>query len=143
MTGTGLDIEGGRRFGCTACGNCCMQDGYVYMKEGEVERMAAHLGKTVGEFWRDYRVHAHPADDEPVIEAKDGKGCPLLTADRRCSVHPVKPVQCSTWPFWRDMVEDVDTWTKAKSYCPGLDAPTGQLYSRKEILAIAREKRGT
>lgn len=105
--------------------------------------MAAYLGKTVGEFWRDHGVFTHPEEEVPVLEARDGRGCPLLTEDRKCSVHPVKPSQCKTWPFWSDMIEDAQVWEAAKSYCPGLDAKGGTLYSKRDILEIARQKRGT
>lgn len=115
----------------------------MFTNDEEIARMAAHLGRTVGEFWRDYQVHAHPTEGTPVLEARDGKGCPLLTSDRRCSVHVVKPRQCSTWPFWSDMIEDAKVWEASKSYCPGLDKETGRLYGKREILEIAREKRGT
>lgn len=96
--------------------------------------MAAHLGLTVGQFWADFAVMHDPDADQPVLEAKDGKGCPLLTADGRCRVHAVKPVQCSTFPFWSDLLDDALAWDYAKTYCPGMDE--GRLYSRSEIFAI-------
>jgi Fe-S-cluster containining protein len=82
-------------------------------------------------------------DGQAMLEAKDGAGCPLLTADRRCAVHPVKPMQCRTWPFWSEMVEDERAWAAAKAFCPGLDAPAGRRYTRPEILKILEEDTGT
>lgn len=120
-----------------------MQDGYVFVSDAEVGRMAAHLGMEVSAFMVAFAVRPHPTEESLVLEAREGRGCPLLTADRRCSVHAVKPAQCATWPFWTDMIEDEALWERSKSYCPGLDAPGGREYSRKEILQIAREKRGT
>jgi Fe-S-cluster containining protein len=70
-------------------------------------------------------------------------GCPLLTADKGCSVHSVKPMQCQTFPFWSELIEDDSAWSDAKSYCPGMDAADGRLYSAEEIRDIAAERRGT
>jgi Fe-S-cluster containining protein len=120
-----------------------VEDGYVFLKPGELERIAQHLDRSVEAFSREFGVRAHPTEGTPVLEAKDGRGCPLLTADRKCSVHPVKPSQCAAWPFWPDMVADRELWDASKSYCPGLDRPSGRKYGRLEILAIVDGERGT
>lgn len=136
-----LPIRNGRRFGCTRCGNCCAKDGIVLTTDAEIAKMARALSRTVGEFWRDFRVQTDRESGRPFLEAADGKGCPLLTADRLCSVHAVKPLQCSAWPFWSEMVEDRAAWEDAKSFCAGLDAPEGKKYSRLEILKIVEDER--
>lgn len=132
-----LPIVSGRRFGCTRCGNCCVEDGYVHMTHFELRAMASHLGVEPAEFRRRYRVQGASHTGGLYIEVKDGKGCPLLTSDRRCTVHPVKPSQCSTWPFWSEMIQDAAEWERCKSYCPGLDAEGGRLYSEAEIRELA------
>jgi len=120
-----------------------VEDGYVFLVGDELARMARHLDRSVEDFSRTFGVHNHPEEGTTVLEAKDGKGCPLLTADRKCSVHPVKPSQCAAWPFWSDMVKDRELWEASKSYCPGLDKPTGKVYSKLQILAIAGGDGGT
>ncbi|MCK6545817.1 YkgJ family cysteine cluster protein [Myxococcota bacterium] len=138
-----LPIVDGRRFGCTACGNCCMEPGYVYMTGEEVERIATHLALSERAFKAKFRVQYERASKEWFIDALDGKGCPLLDADRKCSVHPVKPRQCSTFPFWDELLDDAARWEASKSFCPGLDAPKGELYDRGRILAIRAGWLGT
>ncbi|MFO0723757.1 MAG: YkgJ family cysteine cluster protein [Myxococcota bacterium] len=138
-----LSIARGRRFECTRCGNCCQKDGIVLTSEAEIARMAKALGKTSGEFWRDYRVQTDADSGRPFFEAADGKGCPLLTKDRLCSVHAVKPAQCSAWPFWSEMIADRAEWEAAKSFCPGLDAPKGRKYKRLEIIQISEQEART
>ena len=113
-----------------------MQPGYVYMDQEEVARVAAHLGMTANALKRKYRMRRDDGSDEWYIDALHGKGCPLLTRDGLCSVHPVKPKQCSSFPFWSEMLEDGSEWEAAKSFCPGLDAPWGELYDRGRIKAI-------
>lgn len=138
-----LPILEGRRFGCTQCGNCCVQPGYVYMTREELSNIAAHLGLTPERFRRKFCVRLDGASGEPYIHVASARGCPLLTPERRCSVHPVKPKQCTTFPFWDEMVEDRTEWEGAKAFCPGLDAPEGRLYTHPEITAIRRGHRGT
>ena len=120
-----------------------MEDGYVFLRSEEIKRMAGHLGRTVDDFRRAFGVHEHPEEGTPVIEAKDGRGCPLLSSDRKCTVHPVKPSQCAAWPFWPDMVADRELWEASKLYCPGLDRPSGDVYSKARILAIVGGDGGT
>lgn len=54
-----------------------------------------------------------------------------------CSVHPVKPVQCRTFPFWPDLVEDRKQWNQTRKYCPGIGK--GQLIQIGEAMEIASE----
>jgi len=135
--------EEGRRFGCTQCGNCCVQPGYVFFGLDELKGMAAHLGLSVIRFKQRYDVSWEADERRYAIDATDGNGCPLLTEDRRCSVHEKKPVQCQTFPFWSEMMDGRATWDEAKKFCPGLDAPKGRFYPMTEIAEILRGDRGT
>lgn len=120
-----------------------MEPGYVYMSSEEVDRIAAHLALSVRAFKERFRVQYERSSKEWFIDALDGKGCPLLDTERKCSVHPVKPRQCSTFPFWDELLADAVRWEASKSFCPGLDAPKGELYDRGRILAIRAGWLGT
>jgi hypothetical protein len=136
-----LPILDGRRFGCTRCGACCMEPGFVYIDEEELAKIGAHL-----ELERDALIARYKIDREGkrfVIDASDGSGCPLLTSGKECSVQRVKPKQCSTFPFWPEMIDDAAEWEHAKSFCPGMDSAQGKIYSRGEILAIRAGWMGT
>ncbi|MCC7380413.1 MAG: YkgJ family cysteine cluster protein [Deltaproteobacteria bacterium] len=134
-----LPIARGRRFECTHCGNCCVRDGDVSMTPAEEKRIAAFLGRTVPALRKELGTVIDRASGRPTVRVRDAAGCPLLTPERGCSVHAVKPAQCRTWPFWTEMVEDRREWEASKSFCPGLDAPGGRRYTRREILAILDE----
>jgi uncharacterized protein len=41
--------------------------------------------------------------------------------DGGCSVHPAKPVQCRTFPFWPELVDDAVEWHKTAAFCPGIE----------------------
>ncbi|MCB9650621.1 MAG: YkgJ family cysteine cluster protein [Deltaproteobacteria bacterium] len=134
-----LPIVDGRRFGCTRCGNCCMQPGYVYFHPHEVSAIAEYLGISEARFTRAYDLSWMPGSKLWALEAADGQGCPLLTEDRLCSVQPVKPAQCRTFPFWPELLDDAARWERTKAYCPGLDAPDGRLYAEAEIRQLRAE----
>jgi uncharacterized protein len=113
-----------------------MEPGLVYMTDEELARIAKHLDLSVMRFKKKYDVRRENDEGEWYIDALDGKGCPLLSEERRCMVHPVKPTQCATFPFWPEMLDDAGEWEAAKSFCPGLDAPEGELYAKSRITAI-------
>ena len=104
--------------------------------------MADHLGLAISTFKSRYDIRWDHETHTWMIDAHPS-GCPLLTSDRGCSVHPVKPKQCQTFPFWSELIADAAAWNETKTYCPGMDAPAGRLYSAEEIRAIADEQRGT
>jgi hypothetical protein len=131
---TPLPIADGRRFGCTRCGACCLEPGCVYIRDDELDPIARHLGEARETLIA--RLRLLREDGKWMLDATDGSGCPLLTPDRTCSVHEVKPKQCATFPFWPDLVDDAAVWEDSKRFCPGLDSPQGKIYSRGEILAI-------
>lgn len=108
----------------------------------EMNAIAEFLGLALAVFKLRYQITWDSEMKKWVIDANP-HGCPLLTADKGCSVHPVKPMQCQTFPFWQELIEEADAWDEAKAYCPGMDAPEGRLYSPEEIQSIAQERRGT
>ena len=45
--------------------------------------------------------------------------CVFLKADG-CSVHAAKPLQCATFPFWPEMVDNRREWLRTAAWCPGI-----------------------
>ena len=111
----------------------------MYFLAAELTAIAAHLGVSEARLTREHALEWMPGSRTWALDARDGRGCPLLTEDRQCSVQPVKPVQCRTFPFWPELVDDAARWEDTKRYCPGLDVPTGRLYSEAEIVQIRGE----
>jgi Fe-S-cluster containining protein len=108
----------------------------------EMRAIADFLGIAVALFKSRYDITWDHETGKWMLDANPD-GCPLLTDELGCSVHPVKPVQCQTFPFWRELIADDAAWNESKAYCPGMDAPSGKLYSADEIREIADERRGT
>jgi Fe-S-cluster containining protein len=48
-----------------------------------------------------------------------GSQCHFLK-DHGCGIHPSKPTQCRTFPFWPDLLDDEEEWDATARYCPGI-----------------------
>ncbi|MEM6333876.1 MAG: YkgJ family cysteine cluster protein [Planctomycetota bacterium] len=117
--------EPGLSFACTQCGNCCTgPTGYVGFTNDEAKAMADHLGLSVTEFRKRY---THQVAGQPSLtEVKRGRDydCVFLTRDEQgkagCSIYPVRPQQCRTWPFWPENLRTARDWADAAKTCPGM-----------------------
>ncbi len=109
----------GLRFGCTQCGNCCRTHGsysYVYLADADVRAIADHLGLTPPAF-----LAAHCAREDGWVTLRiDAPACPFLDAGNRCSIYAVRPMQCRTWPFWRENLERAAWEGPVSACCPGI-----------------------
>ena len=109
----------GLAFECTQCGNCCSGDpGYVWLTKEEIRRIAAFLGRS--DEWLPKTQLRRIGFRYSLTEKKDGD-CIFLKRENgkvMCSIYPVRPNQCRTWPFWTDVLRDPDTWNAVATTCP-------------------------
>jgi len=124
----------GLRFQCTGCGNCCSGvPGYVWLDDSDMVRIAGFLGLAVDAFTtqyvrrvkNDYSLIEKPNYDCVFLQRQDGQ--------TRCSIYPVRPVQCRTWPFWNMNLKDVQSWTASAERCPGMCDSESPRHSLEEI----------
>ena len=130
--------EAGLRFECTQCGKCCTNRGeyaYVYLSDDEVDALAKHLELSRAAFKRKYTF----IDEYGWRQLRfTGSRCVFLDEADRCGVYPARPVQCRTFPFWREMVQDDGGWSEeARSLCEGVGR--GRVYSIEEAEAMMKE----
>ncbi len=138
----------GLSFTCTQCGNCCTGGpGYVWISDVEIDRLAEHLKLTRDQAIRKYcRVISGRVS---LKEKRDHRGeypCIFLSEEevqgpggkkvlkRGCTIYPVRPLQCRTWPFWHGNLEDKDAWADTGKKCPGLNK--GRKYALDQIVAL-------
>lgn len=120
----------GLRFECTQCGNCCTgMPGHVWVDEADIARIAEYLDKPIGEI---RLLRTRPARGRISLTEFANGDCTFFDpATRRCTVYPVRPAQCRTWPFWQSNLVDRAAWDRAEQACPG--AGCGDLVSLEEI----------
>lgn len=124
--------QDGLKFSCTQCGNCCSGDpGYVWATKEEIASISRFLGRTDGGLdpkhlrrvgWR-FSLTEKPDGDCIFLKRENGKSM--------CSIYSVRPVQCRTWPFWRENLRTPVAWEQAHQRCPGMN--TGRHYDFVQI----------
>jgi Fe-S-cluster containining protein len=130
----------GLRFECTQCGKCCMRRGkyaYVYVTDAEMVALAKLVGMTLARFRREHTF----VDELGWTQLRFGdECCPFLDRERNsCTVYAARPVQCRTFPFWFEMVDDRGWTDEAKQLCEGVG--TGPLQPRERVEAAMKEMR--
>lgn len=126
-------------FRCSQCGNCCTgAPGYVWVTKEEIRRIAEFLGRADG---RLDKKHVRRVRLRYSLTEKQNGDCIFLgRAEGKiaCAIYPVRPLQCRTWPFWKENLVSLDAWNHAHTKCPGMN--TGRRFSFEEIEAIRMQK---
>jgi Fe-S-cluster containining protein len=119
----------GLRFRCTQCGHCCTgAPGYVWVSEEEIAALAAFRGETVEEI---EGLYTRLAQRGRSLREKANGDCVFYDREKGCTVYPVRPRQCRTWPFWESNVGSPEAWRRTCDTCPG--SGQGELISAEEI----------
>jgi Fe-S-cluster containining protein len=124
--------KNGLRFQCTRCGHCCTgAPGYVWVNEAEIQALADYLGQPAAEVEALYTWQA--SRKERSLREKANGDCIFWDANAGCTVYPVRPRQCRTWPFWERNVATPEAWAQTCQICPG--SGKGPLIPAEEITA--------
>lgn len=123
------------RFTCQpGCTNCCDQEGFVYLSDDDLKGAAKFVGMTPKAFEAKYIYRtAHQLR----FRKPHDRQCPFL--DGGCSIHPAKPTQCRTFPYWPEIIASKATWKRTGRYCPGIGK--GDLIQISVAQAVADEQR--
>jgi uncharacterized protein len=119
----------GLAFRCTRCGNCCTgAPGFVWVSSGELAAIAKFRGET---FEEAEGLHTRPCGKRRSLRERANGDCVFWDREAGCTIYPVRPKQCRTWPFWHSNVATPETWEDTRQRCPG--AGQGELISVEEI----------
>lgn len=125
----------GLQFECKQCSSCCRyEEGVVIINDREVDQIADFLNLQRGDFIAKYckRVFAHNQVQLSLIE-KSNLDCIFWDPQiKGCAIYSVRPIQCSTFPFWPSLLQSHQVWQKCSKDCPGMNQ--GKLHSFEEIL---------
>ena len=131
-------FQQGLRFTCSQCGACCSGDpGVVWVTDQEIRRLADFLEISVSAFAKRYlrRVRTRLS-----LKEKANGDCVLLERPgMTCSVYPVRPTQCRTFPFWPELIRSEEAWEEAGEYCPGIGV--GRLWPEEFCTERAEQTR--
>lgn len=138
----------GIRFECARCGNCCSgKPGRVWFDPNELVAMAKHLGMLPFEFVSQFTRELGGRRSLREIERENGEfDCVFLRrvgGRSECAIHPVKPQQCRSYPFWPENLTTPQAYAEATLRCEGArrasQDESARIYERDEIERMARE----
>jgi Fe-S-cluster containining protein len=108
----------GLLFTCTQCGGCCTgEPGFVWVDEEELRAIAEYLGVGYGEVR--YMKTRLVGERTSLREHANGDCIFFDGRTRRCTIYPVRPKQCRSWPFWNSHLATREAWREVQARCPG------------------------
>ncbi len=121
----------GLPFKCTECGQCCTgSPGYVWVNSAEIAQISSYLGISEEEFVRKYtrRVGHYLA----LLEHPKNYDCVFLQG-KHCTIYPVRPKQCKTFPWWPEHLTSPEAWQEAAHRCEGISQQDTEIVPLEEI----------
>jgi uncharacterized protein len=110
-------------------------NGYVYLTGEDLRRAAAFLGLSKRAFERRYIYRTrHLLRLRKPRESQ----CHFLR-NGGCAIHPAKPTQCRTFPFWPEHLGTRNGWREVKKCCPGIGQ--GDIVPLQAVQRLANEMR--
>jgi Fe-S-cluster containining protein len=100
---------------CRRCGVCCTRH-QAYVRPGEIERIAAFLGITVGDWEKLYDDPRWEYHDYRLIRHVNG-ACAFVKCDKglaSCFIYSVRPACCAEWQPGLDKKECREGMKKEK-----------------------------
>ena len=128
-------LENGLHFSCTQCAKCCCgTPGVVFLEKHELKALAKHEELTEEEFIKVFCRCIVLDDGSKLLSLRENSKfeCIFWKENAGCSVYPLRPVQCRTYPFWSNVLKDEENWNKEKERCPGINE--GELFTKEKIL---------
>jgi len=122
------------KFECTQCGQCCRGKGsYVFLHQDEVEKIRRIVNVSAYLFKKKF-LDTHPEGDLVLAQRGNGDCIFLLessamnrlntTSHNRkmgCQIYKNRPVQCSSYPFWPEILTSKKTWLQEAEQCEGIN----------------------
>jgi Fe-S-cluster containining protein len=128
--------QDGLRFRCTRCGHCCTgAPGFVWVSNEEIAGIAQHRGETVEVVTA---IFTRLIQRKRSLRERPNGDCVFYDRGQGCTIYPVRPVQCRTWPFWETTVESPASWNRTCETCPG--SGHGDLFTTEDILERVRAR---
>jgi len=124
----------GLAFTCTQCGKCCTgEPGFVWVTDEEVAAIAAFRKEPPAEVTG---LYTRKLKGRRTLREKTNGDCVFYDKQKGCTIYPVRPPQCRTWPFWASNVATPETWDRTVEVCPG--SGEGELIPPEEITRRVR-----
>ena len=126
-------------FKCQQCSACCrIYPGAVFLTKNDAEKIANYLGLDFNSFLQEY-CRGIERKGKKIVSLKEMSNYDCILWNEGCTVYPVRPLQCITYPFWPSLVESEKNWHDEAKYCKGINKD-GKLSLKKKIELYLEEK---
>ena len=124
--------KNGLSFACKRCSACCRHDpGFVFLSAHDISRLLSATGFPFREFIDKF---VKPVDIGTgtmlSLREKKNNDC-IFWGDSGCEVYSERPLQCSTYPFWPNILKSESSWHEESGDCPGIKG--GSIVSAEAI----------
>ena len=124
-------FKNGIKFKCQGSSNCCISRGsygYVYLNKKDLINIAKYINVSINLFKKKYCEYSNGYLH--LKEIKTNGNCQFLE-NKKCSIYSARPIQCRTWPFWKENM-NIKKWNEElTNFCPGIGK--GKLISSSMI----------
>ncbi len=103
-----LTLKSKVKIGCDMCDTCCKYRGDIRLTIKNIHNISRYLGITPMEFIEKYTHKIDENEPELALNSTgEYKECILYdSVKKRCSVHPVKPLQCVVFPLFPEDIKN-------------------------------------
>ena len=123
-------FDNGLCFECQQCGACCNgEPGIIHIERQEIRIIADYLNIEPHVFINKYLYFLR--NGYRIKEDSKGR-CELYC--NGCTIYPVRPRQCRTYPFWFHNLRSEKRWRTVSQECPGIGK--GRRYNKEEIFSL-------
>jgi len=144
------EIKDGFSFSCQKCGECCANEGFIFLYDNEILKIAKKLKLSLQEcitqytevINSEYKILDQNLERTGkkifllslVLKQGDDGSCILLDHQTHmCKIYAVRPYQCRSWPKWHPLMTIEKELREAKEKCPGFRSSDGFI-SQSQIL---------
>jgi len=121
----------GINFECQGSSNCCVSRGnygFVYLSKQDLTKMSKYLNITADLFEKKY---CEFSDSYLHLKELNTNGNCQFLKNKKCSIYTARPIQCRTWPFWKENMYAKKWKEELIDFCPGIGK--GKLISASTI----------
>ncbi len=105
-------------FNCTLCGKCCYGPGNVYFTEKNLIDIKKFLKLDIAK-WKHLIKILNLKKRNQIYIYQPSKQCMFLDNHHRCTIYPVRPLQCRSFPFWPSIFSSKNALSGLIKSCPG------------------------
>lgn len=92
--------------------------------------MAQYLNLSVADFGKKYLRKV--GGRYSLLEDAKNFDCVFLK-EKKCTIYPVRPTQCRTYPWWPCQLKSEKEWVEAADFCEGINHPDAETIPFEKI----------